>query len=155
MLFRSILGSSVRPVYVVFKSSLMSAGDEFRADVRISPCPRGTNKPHEIQGRSMPTIGLAIQIAAWESLVRLRSSEPLLAETRDFFYLPSRPQPSGEMAMADVTEESDPALVSQVAYSLAMTNLSRFLMEELASIRRNPGTIFYCNSNTSCKDMTS
>ena len=85
----------------------------------------------------MPTIGLAIQFTAWESLVRLRSSEPLLAETRDFFYLSSRPQPSGEMAMADVTEESDPALVSQVAYSLAMTNLNRFLMEELMSTRRN------------------
>ena len=57
-----ILGSSVRPVYVVFRSSLMSAGDEFRADVRISPCPRGTNKPYLIQGGRMPTLGLAIQI---------------------------------------------------------------------------------------------
>ena len=110
-----ILGSSVRPVYVVFWSSLMSVGDEFRADVRISPCPRGTNQPYLIQGGRMPTLGLAIQVAAWECLVRLRSSEPLLAETREFYYLPARPQPREEMAQADVSKEPDPALINQVA----------------------------------------
>ena len=31
-----ILGSSIHPVYVVFQSTLTSAGDEFRAEVRIS-----------------------------------------------------------------------------------------------------------------------
>ena len=92
-----ILGSSVCPMYVVFQSSLSSAGSVFRADVRIIPCPRGTNRPYLIQGGRMPTLALAIQVAAWESLVRLRSSEPLLAETREFYYIPARPQPRGEM----------------------------------------------------------
>ena len=67
-----ILGSSVHPVYVVFQSPLTSAGDEFRADVRISACPRGTNRPYLIQGGRMPTLALAIQVAAWECLVRLQ-----------------------------------------------------------------------------------
>ena len=79
-----ILGSSVHTVYVVFQSSLTSAGSEFRADVRISPCPRGTNKPYLIQGGRMPTLGLAIQVVAWECLI-------LLAETREFYYIPTRP----------------------------------------------------------------
>ena len=85
----------------------------------------------------MPTLGLAIQVAAWEGLIRLRSSEPLLAENREFFYLPARPQPSEEMVLPDVSKESDPALISQVAHSIAMTNLNRFLIEELMSTRRN------------------
>ena len=66
-----ILGSSDRPVYVVFQSSLTYARDEFRADVRISPYPRGMNQPYLIQGGRMPTLALAIQVAAWECLVRL------------------------------------------------------------------------------------
>ena len=115
----------------------MSVGDEFRADVRISPCPRGTNQPYLIQGGRMPTLGLAIQVAAWECLVRLRSSEPLLAETREFYYLPARPQPRGEMVQADVSKEPDPAVINQVAYAIAMTNLNNLLMEELVSTRRN------------------
>ena len=115
----------------------MSAGDEFRADVRISPCPRGTNKPYLIQGGRMPTLGLAIQVAAWECLVHLWSSEPLLAETREFYYIPARPQPRGEMVQADVSKESDPALINQVAYAIAMTNLNSFLIEELGTTRRN------------------
>ena len=85
----------------------------------------------------MPTLGLAIQVAAWECLVRLRSSEPLLAETREFCYLPARSQPRGEMVQADVSKEPDPALINQVAYAIAMTNLNNLLMEELVTTRRN------------------
>ena len=66
-----LLGSPALPRYVVFESSLSFKGSEFRADVHISPCPLGTNHPYLIQGRSMPTLEMAIQFAAWESLVRL------------------------------------------------------------------------------------
>ena len=95
------------------------------------------SQPYLIQGGRTPTLALAIQVAAWECLVRLRSSEPLLAETRYFYYIPARSRPRGEMVQADVSEESDPALINQVAYAVAMTNLNNFLMEELAATRRN------------------
>ena len=41
------------------------------------------------------------------------------------------------MVLADVSKESDPALINQVAYAIAMTNLNRFLIKELVSTRRN------------------
>ena len=85
----------------------------------------------------MPTLALAIQVAVWECLVRLRSSEPLLAETRDFYYISARSEPRGEMVKADVSKESDPALINQVAYAVTMTNLNNFLMQELMDTRRN------------------
>ena len=56
------LGSFVRPKYVVFQSSLSPAGDEFRADVFIDPCPGGANQPYMIQGKNMPTLELYIYI---------------------------------------------------------------------------------------------
>ena len=74
-----LLGSPVRPRYVVFESPISFAGSEFRADVHIRPCLLGTNQPYLIQGRSMPTVEMAIQFAAWEGLVRLRYAEPAMA----------------------------------------------------------------------------
>ena len=91
------LGSSIRPVYVVFKRLVSLVGNEFRAEVKIIPCPRGTNQPYVIQGGGMPTIELAIQVAAWESLVRLWHSETVLASDRDFYFFPTRPRPGVEI----------------------------------------------------------
>ena len=41
------------------------------------------------------------------------------------------------MVQADVSKEPDPALINQVAYAIAMTNLNSFLIEELRATRRN------------------
>ena len=41
------------------------------------------------------------------------------------------------MVQADVSEESDPTLIKQVAYAVAMMNLNNLLMEELVTTRRN------------------
>src|SRR6188472_1077839 len=81
MLWKAIcvlLGRPARPRYVVFENSLSPAGSEFRADVYVGPCPLGTSQSYSIQGRSMPTLNQAIQVAAWEGLVRLRYSEPAM-----------------------------------------------------------------------------
>ena len=43
------------------------------------------------------------------------------------------------MVQADVSTESDPALINQVSYAIAMTNLNNLLMEELVATRRNLG----------------
>ena len=43
------------------------------------------------------------------------------------------------MVQADVMNGSNPALVNQVAYAIAMTNLTNLLMEELVATRRNLG----------------
>ena len=40
------------------------------------------------------------------------------------------------MVQADVSKESDPALINQVAYAIAMTHLNNSVMEELVTTRR-------------------
>ena len=98
MLWKAVchfLGNPAHPRYVVFENSLSPAGGEFQAEVHIGSCPLGTSQPYLIQGRSMPTLSQAIQVAAWEALVRLRYSEPVIAMSRAFHFLPARPQQIG------------------------------------------------------------
>ena len=55
-----LIGRPALPRYVVFESSLSFVGSEFGEDVHVIPCPLGTNQPHLIQGRSMPTLDQAL-----------------------------------------------------------------------------------------------
>ena len=127
------LGSSIRPKYMVYQCALWPTGDEFRADVFIDLCPGGANQPYKIQGKSMPTLELVIQIAAWESLVRLRYSETTLAGKRASYYFPARPRSSAEVIQTTTGGEFDPAIIGLVAYAAAMTMFSRSLMRELVT----------------------
>ena len=101
-----LLGSPVRPRYVVFGSPISFAGSEFRADVHIRPCPLGTNQPYLIQGRSMPTLEMAFQFAAWESLVRLRCLEPTMAESVLSAF--SHPDPGKVRGVSEPRSEEKP-----------------------------------------------
>ena len=134
-----LLGSPVRPRYVVFESPISFARSEFRADVHIRPCLLGTNQPYLIQGRSMPTVEMAIQFAAWESLVRLRCLEPIVVESRAFHFFPSRPRQSAKTIGTSVRGETDPAVCNLVAYGAAMTMFSESLLNEFATTRRDMG----------------
>ena len=84
-----LLGRTARPRYVVFENSLSPAGSNFRADVHVGSCPLGTSPTYLIQGRGMATLSQAIQVAAWEGLVRLRYSEPAMAKSQAFHLLPA------------------------------------------------------------------
>ena len=97
-----LLGRPARPRYVVYENSLSPAGSEFRADVHIGSCPLGTSQSYVIQGRTMPTLPQAIQVVAWEGLVRLRYSEPAMAESRAFHLLPARPHDGAEAIQTSV-----------------------------------------------------
>ena len=134
-----LIGRPALPRYVVFESSLSLAGSEFRADVHVGSCPLGTSQSYLIQGRSMPTLNQAIQVAAWECLVRLRYSEPMMARSRAFHFLPARPQHGAEAIQTSIREEGDPAIISLVTYGAAMTRFSHSLMDELMTTRRNLG----------------
>ena len=102
-----ILGRPARPRYVVFENSLPLAGGEFQVDVHIGSCPLGTSQTYLIHGKSMPTLDQALQVAAWEGLVRLRYSEPAMAQSRAFHFLPAIPQ---HVAEAFQTSMGQPTL---------------------------------------------
>ena len=87
----------------------------------------------------MPTLPQAIQVAAWEGLVRLRYSEPAMAKSRAFHLLPARPQPGVENIQTPIGKEVDPAVITLVTYGAAMTRFSHSLMDELMTTRRNLG----------------
>ena len=134
-----LLSRPARPRYVVFENSLSPAGSEFRANVHIGSCPLGTSPSYLIQGRSMATLHQAIQVAAWEGLIRLRYSEPAMAKSRAFHLLPARPQHGADTIQTPIGEEVDPAVITLATYGGAMTRLSHSLMEELMATRRNLG----------------
>ena len=83
----------------------------------------------------MPTLEMAFQFAAWESLVRLRCLEPAMAEGRAFRFFPSRPRQGAGSIGTSVRGETDPAVRNLVAYGAAMTLFSESLLEELATAR--------------------
>ena len=87
----------------------------------------------------MPTLSQAIQVAAWEALVRLRYSEPAIAMSRAFHLLPARPQPGVATIQTPLTAEVDPAVITLVTYGAAMTKFSHSLMDELMTTRRHLG----------------
>ena len=109
-----LLGRPARPRYVVYENSLSLAGSEFQADVHVGSCPLGTSQSYVIQGRSMPTLPQAIQVAAWEGLVRLRYSEPAMAASRAFHLLPARSHHGAEAIQTATREEVDPAVITLV-----------------------------------------
>ena len=125
-----VLGSQALPVYVVFERAPSPVGSAFRADEQISPCPRGTKQPYRIGGKAMPTLDQAIQIAAWEGLARLHSSEALMAESRAFRFFPSKPSGEAEVTNRMPARDSDSAIPNLIAYGSAMTILNNSLMVE-------------------------
>jgi len=134
-----LLGRPASPRYVVYENSLSPAGSEFHADVHVGSCSLGTSQPYVIQGRSMPTLPQAIQVAAWEGLVRLRYSEPAMAESRAFHLLPARPHDGAEAIPTPTRGEVDPAVITLVNYGAAMTKFCQSLRDELFTTRRNLG----------------
>ena len=134
-----ILANPARPRYVVLENSLPPAGREFQVDVHIGSCPLGTSPTYLIHGKSMPTLDQALQVAAWEALVRLRYSEPAMAQSRAFHLLPAKPQHGAEAVQTSIGQEVDPAVITLVTYGAAMTRFSHSLMEELMTTRRHLG----------------
>ena len=134
-----IIGRPARPRYVVFENSLSLAGSEFQVDVQIGSCPLGTSQAYLIHGRSMPTLDQALQVAAWEGLVRLRYSEPAMAQSRAFHLLPVTPPHGEEPAQIPVGREVDPAVITLVTYGASMTRFLHSLMAELMTTRRHLG----------------
>ena len=136
---RDALGASTRPQYVVFRSEDSPAGHEFQAVVSIKPHPDRKKKPYEFSGRLMPTLELAFQVTAFESLARLRWMEPAFVRCRAYFFLPAMPRSGPRIIWANAEKEVDSAVVHLVSYLAAMESLNHSLMAELRVARQSLG----------------
>ena len=133
-LVRDVLHSPAVPGYVVFVSAPSPAGSAYQAEVRIVP-PSGDAQAYVFRGLPMPTIEQAVQMAAWEALVRLRHSEEAVGKSRAFRFLPGRRSEGAELVPHLPSGEGHPAGPNIVAYTDAVTHLNNLLMREIGKMR--------------------
>ena len=81
-------GCKANPDYLVFQSAPIPHLHRYDARVQISPGPAVDGQPLVFQGRAMPTTDLAIQVAAVEAILYLRTKFPQVAERREFYFSP-------------------------------------------------------------------
>ena len=79
----------------------------------------------------MPTLGMAIEAAAYEAVTRLRFAVPTASERR-YCYFPSREAPGADATFRCERIERDPALANLIQYVMAQEHLTQQLMEYLS-----------------------
>ena len=81
-------GCKASPDYLVFQSTLVPHLHCFVARVHISLGPAVDGQPLVFQGRAMPTTDLAIQAAAVEAILYLRTKFPQVEDRRELCFFP-------------------------------------------------------------------
>ena len=81
-------GCKASPDYLVFQSTPVPHLHRYDARVRIVPGPAVDGQPLVFQGRAMPATDLAIQAAAVEAILYLRTKFPQVADRREFCFFP-------------------------------------------------------------------
>ena len=130
----STMGSTQPPQYELFKSRITFSTLEYWAAVHIPPVDSNQD-PTEVSfvGESMPTPHLAIEAAAKEAIVRLRSAVPYARE-QGYYYFPSRAAPGGVTSFPDGRIERDPVLANLIQYIIAQEHLNQRVMDYLQSL---------------------
>ena len=81
----------------------------------------------------MPTPHMAIEVAAYEALARLRFAVPYASE-RGYYYFPNRAAPGGVTSFPGGRIERDPVLANLVQYIIAQERLTQRVMGYLQSL---------------------
>ena len=94
---RDILGCVSRPVYHVYRSNLSSCVSEYHADVYVATSALGSATPCVIPSHFVDSPEMALQVASWKCLARLRYFEAAMEPPAPRFFPPrslASPQPS-------------------------------------------------------------
>ena len=110
-------GCKASPDYLVFQSAPVPHLHRFDARVHISLGPAVDGQPLVFQGRAMPTTDLAIQAAAVEAMLHLRTRYPHMAARRDFCFYPIVTEVG--MQPSPASQGDDPAIARLVQYITA------------------------------------
>jgi hypothetical protein len=81
----------------------------------------------------MPTPEMAIEVAAYEAITRLRFAVPYASEVR-YYYFPSRAAPEEEASFPGGRAERDPVLANLVQYVVAQEPLTYLMLDFLQTL---------------------
>ena len=129
---RNVFGSSHPPQYELFKLRITSDSSKYWAVVHVTSADPNQEPPYVVFiGRSMPTVGMAIEAAAYEAITRLRFIVPT-AIKRGYYYFPSRAAFGADATFCCERRERDPALANLIQYVMAQERLTQKMMDYLA-----------------------
>ena len=123
-------GCKASPDYLVFQSSPIPHLHRFDARVCISLAADG--QPLVFQGRAMPTSDLAIQAAAVEAMLHLRTRYPHMAARRDFCFYPIVTEVG--MQPSPAIQGDDPAIARLVQYITAQGMMISQMLAEFRTL---------------------
>ena len=110
-------GCKSSPDYLVFQSAPVPHLHRYDARVHISLGPAVDGQSLVFQGRAMPTTDLAIQAAAVEAILHLRTKFPHVATRREFCFFPIVAKAG--MQPSPAIQGYDPAIALLVQYITA------------------------------------
>ena len=123
-------GCKASPDYLVFQSSPVPHLHRFDARVCISLAADG--QPLVFQGRAMPTSDLAIQAAAVEAMLHLRTRYPHMAARHDFCFYPIVTEVG--MQPSPTSQGDDPAIAHLVQYITAQGMMISQMLAEFRTL---------------------
>ena len=129
-----VLGATQRPEYEVYEEPLSDALHEYWAEVHIYLNREARDALFHISGRRMPTPRLAIKMAAWEAISRLRHQLHRM-NRRAFRFHPSRATLEGDTFFANTSQEEDVAVIHLANYVAAQHDLLGQVVDSLAMAR--------------------
>jgi hypothetical protein len=130
-----ILGSTQRPKYEVYEERTSATLREYWATVHIYLNSEARDALFHFTGRSAPTTSMAIQLAAWEAIARLRHQLRRM-NRRPFHFYPSRAALDGDTSFVATHHEEDLAVVHLTRYLAAQHDLFVQALDSLAMARR-------------------
>ena len=128
-------GGKTSPDYLVFQSTPVPHLHRFVARVHISLGPAADVQPLVLQGGAMPTSDLAIQAAAVEAILHLRTKFPHVATRREFCFFPIVAKAG--MQPSPAIQGDDPAIARLVQYITAQGMLISMLLAEFRAMDNN------------------
>ena len=132
---RDILGCVSRPVYLVYRNNLSSYVSEYYADVLITTSALGSMTPYVSRSHMVDAPEMALQVAAWKCLARLRYFETAMEPHVPRFFPPVTPaNPSNPPPSTEVIP--NPALSHLVAYTTALECITTYHLEECYTHRQ-------------------
>ena len=132
---RDIIGCVSRPVYRVYRSNLSSGVSEYHAEVYVAPGALGSATPCVIQSHFVDSPEMALQVAAWECLARLRYFEAATEPSASRFFPPrSLASPSHPIISIEVMLNS--TLFHLEAYTTSLESILAYHLEECHTNRQ-------------------
>ena len=131
-----IFPTSVHPRYTLYRQQVTTTRVEYWADIQLLGLLPGEKRPNLFKGRSMATPALAFQMAAWETIPRIRHLYAPNSSCPALFFFPSHPNNGTATRIELALQERDPALGPLMHLFASQYNLFYEIIDELAITRR-------------------